>query len=53
MLLKKKLDEMTTEMKLANEPPYASRSVELTYSEAMLIWGCLDLRDAIRDAVGK
>jgi hypothetical protein len=49
LILKKKLDDATTAMMLANDPPYTERHIALTYSEMMLIWTALDLRDAIRD----
>lgn len=49
LLIKKKIDELTTQMKVANDPPYTERHIALTYGEMMLIWTALDLRDAIRD----
>jgi len=50
-LLIDKIDKATTEMKLAKEPPYATRKLELSYGEMMLIWDALALRNAIRDIV--
>ena len=52
LLIKRKLDEATTEMRKPNgdrPPPYATINVEFTYGELMMIWDAISLRDAIRD----
>lgn len=47
MLLHKKLDELTS--KTLDLMPIETRPIELTHGEAMLLWQCLSLRDALKN----
>jgi len=55
LLITRKLDEATSKMAPDGERPplFDTIPVEFTYSELMMIWNCIALRDAIRTAVEK
>lgn len=51
IVLQQKLDKLTTAMRNADLPPYATQAVDLTYGEAMLLWRALALVETVREVV--